>query len=405
MHFSTRSIHVGNEKEPITGAVIPPLHLSSTFAPDGDFSKAVYDYSRSGNPTRAALETTLATLEEGCGALAFSSGMAAIHCATQLLRSGDHILAGTDIYGGTYRILHKILNRAGIETTLVRLDDEAAVRAAIRPNTKMIWAENPGNPLLSLVDIEALANIAHEQGALLAIDNTFGTPVATQPLTLGADIVMHSATKFLGGHSDLLGGALVVRDPELLKELYFIQNATGAVMAPFDCFLCTRGIKTLELRFREQCKSALWIAQYLSHHPLVRKVFYPGLASHPQHELAQRQLRGSFGAVVSFELAADYQATQRFVASTQLFQRAVSVGAVESLIEQPASMSHASYDKADRQKAGISDGLIRLSVGLEHVHDLLADLQRAFLEALPPSEDKTKSSVESGRLPQYAYLS
>ncbi len=387
MHLSTRSIHVGNEKEPLTGAVIPPLHLSSTFAPDGDFSKAVYDYSRSGNPTRAGLETTLAALEEGCAALAFSSGMAAIHCATQLLRSGDHIIAGTDIYGGTYRILHKILNRAGIETTLVPLHDLEAVAAAIRPSTRLIWAENPGNPLLSLVDIEALAELAHSHQALLAVDNTFATPVATQPLTLGADIVMHSATKFLGGHSDLLGGALIVKDPELYKELYFIQNATGAVMAPFDCFLCSRGIKTLEVRFREQCKSALWIAQYLSHHPQVRKVHYPGLSSHPQHTLAQQQLRGSYGAVVSFELDADFQAAQRFVSSTHLFQRAVSVGAVESLIEQPASMSHASYDKTDRIKAGISDGLIRLSVGLEHVHDLLADLQQAFRTALPISEE------------------
>ncbi len=385
MHLSTRSIHIGNEKDPLTGAVIPPLYLSSTFAPDGDFSQATYDYSRSGNPTRAGLEATLTSLEEGTGALAFSSGMAAIHCALQLLRTGDHVLAGTDIYGGTYRILHKILNRSGIETTLVPLNDLAAVEAAIRPNTRLIWAENPGNPLLSLVDIEALAEIAHEHDALLAVDNTFATPVGTQPLTLGADIVMHSATKFLGGHSDLLGGALVVKSQQLYKDLYFIQNATGAVMAPFDAYLCSRGIKTLEVRFREQCKSALWIAQYLVHHPAVRRVHYPGLASHPQHALAQKQLRGQFGAVVSFELDADYAAAQQFVTRTHLFQRAVSVGAVESLIEQPASMSHASYDKADRVKAGISDGLIRLSVGLEHVHDLLGDLQGAFQATVPVS--------------------
>ncbi len=378
MHLSTRSIHSGNSKDPLTGAVIPPLYLSSTFAPDGDFSQARFDYSRSGNPTRACLETTLAALEEGCGALAFSSGMAAIHCALQLLKTGEHVLASSDIYGGTYRILHKILSRVGIETTLVQMNDLAAVRAAIRPNTRILWAENPGNPLLSLVDIEAIAELAHEHGALLAVDNTFATPVATQALTLGADIVMHSATKFLGGHSDLLGGALIVKDPALLKELYFIQNATGAVMAPFDAFLCSRGIKTLELRFREQCKSALWIAQYLVHHPAVSRVYYPGLPDHPQHALAQKQLRGYYGAVVSFELDADFAAAQAFVSHTKLFQRAVSVGAVESLIEQPASMSHASYDRQDRLKAGIHDGLIRLSVGLEHVHDLLADLQQAF---------------------------
>lgn len=378
MHLSTRSIHVGNEKDPLTGAVIPPLYLASTFAPAGEFSEAIYDYSRSGNPTRAGFETTLASIEEGVGALAYASGMAAIHGALMLLKSGDHVIAGMDIYGGTYRILHKILNRVGIETTLVPLDDLEAVAAAIRPATRMIWAENPGNPLLSLVDIEALADIAHRHEALLAVDNTFATPIATQPLKLGADIVMHSATKFLGGHSDLLGGALVVRDKALLKELYFIQNATGGVMAPLDCYLCSRGMKTLEVRFREQCKSAMWIAQFLENHPLVKRVYYPGLTQHPQHELAQKQLRGLYGAVVSFELNVDFTAAKRFVNSTSLFQRAVSVGAVESLIEQPASMSHASYDKADRKKAGIDDGLIRLSIGLEHVQDLIEDLQGAF---------------------------
>jgi len=382
MHLSTRSIHIGNEKDPLTGAVIPPLYLAATFAPPGEFSEAAFDYSRSGNPTRAGLETTLAALEEGVGALAYSSGMAAIHGALMLLKSGDHVIAGTDIYGGTYRILHKILNRVGIETTLVPFDDLEAVEAAIRPTTRMIWAENPGNPLLSLVDIEALAQIAHRHDALLAVDNTFASPVPTRPLKLGAVIVMHSATKFLGGHSDLLGGALVVRDRALLKELYFIQNATGGVMAPLDCYLCARGIKTLEVRFREQCKSALWIAQFLENHPAVKKVFYPGLPSHPQYEIAQKQLRGLYGAVVSFELKADFLATKRFISATQLFQRAVSVGAVESLIEQPASMSHASYDKADRVKAGIDDGLIRLSIGLEHVQDLIEDLQGAFQHAL-----------------------
>ncbi|HYX31683.1 MAG TPA: PLP-dependent aspartate aminotransferase family protein [Oligoflexus sp.] len=386
MHLSTRSIHIGNEKDPLTGAVIPPLYLSSTFAPPGEFSEALYDYSRSGNPTRGGLETTIAALEEGVGALAYGSGMAAIHGALMLLKSGDHVVAGTDIYGGTYRILHKILNRVGIETTLVPLDDLEQVAAAIRPTTRMIWAENPGNPLLSLVDLATLADIAHQHGALLAVDNTFATPVATQPLKLGADIVMHSATKYLGGHSDLLGGALVVRDKALLKELYFIQNATGGVMAPLDCYLCARGIKTLEVRFREQCKSALWIAQFLENHPSVKKVYYPGLPSHPQHELAQKQLRGLYGGVVSFELKSDFQAAKRFVSSTQLFQRAVSMGAVESLIEQPASMSHASYDKADRLKAGIDDGLIRLSIGLEHVQDLIEDLQGAFQLTLEQDE-------------------
>ncbi len=393
MHLSTLSIHIGNEKDPLTGAVVPPLYLSSTFAPEGDFSKASFDYSRSGNPTRAALERTLAALERGCGALAFSSGMAAIHCATQLLSCGDHIIVGTDIYGGTYRLLHKILNRSGITVSLCDLQDLASVENALMPCTKMIWVENPGNPLLTLVDIKSLADIARRHDVLLAVDNTFATPVATQPLSLGADIVMHSATKFLGGHSDLLGGALIVKDPALLKELYFIQNATGAVMAPFDAFLCARGIKTLCLRFTEQCKSALALAHYLAQHPHIARVFYPGLKEHPRHDLGISQLNSFFGAIISFELAADFHATARFVAATHLFQRAVSVGAVESLIEQPASMSHASYCAKDREAAGIHDGLIRISVGLEQLDDLMADLQLGFDAAFArPEFDYTNRS-------------
>lgn len=383
MHFSTHAIHTGHTREPITGAVIPPLFLSSTFAPTGEFSEATFDYSRSGNPTRTALETNLAALEEGLGALAYASGMAAIHGALMLLKTGDHVIAGTDIYGGTYRILHKILNRVGIETTLVPLNDLAQVKAACRPSTRLIWAENPGNPLLSVVNLKALADLAHAAGALLGVDNTFATPVACKPLTLGADIVMHSLTKFLGGHSDLLGGALIVRDPALLKELYFIQNATGAVMAPLDSYLCSRGIKTLAVRFREQCSSALKIAQFLEHEPAVKQVYYPGLPSHPQHDLAKNQYQGLFGAIVSFELASDYASAKAFVSNTRIFQRAVSVGAVESLIEQPASMSHASYDRTDRLKAGIDDGLIRLSIGLENVEDLLDDLKEAIESSVP----------------------
>ena len=383
MHFSTKAIHIGNEKDPLTGAVVPPLYLSSTFAPDGEFCEAAFDYSRSGNPTRSGLERTLTAIEGGSGALAFSSGMAAIHGALQLLKSGDHIIAGTDIYGGTYRILSKILSRQGVTASFVDLNDDVALEAAYRSTTKMIWVENPGNPLLTLVDIEALSVSAKLHGALLVVDNTFATAVATRPLSLGADIVVHSATKFFGGHSDLLGGALIVADSELWKELYFIQNATGAVMAPFDCYLCSRGIKTLELRFREQCRSSQKIAEQLSRHPDVLRVYYPGLQSHPQHELAKRQLNNQFGAIVSFELKAGYEAAKTFIRSTKLFQRAVSVGAVESLIEQPASMSHASYDCRARLAAGINDGLIRLSVGLEHIDDLLADLELGFRAAKP----------------------
>ena len=381
MHLSTRSIHIGNEKDPQTGAVVPPIHIASTFAPDGEFESAAYDYSRTGNPTRAGLERTIASLEDGVGALAFSSGMAAIHAALSLLKARDHLIAGTDLYGGTYRILHKVLSRFDIGVTLVDLNDAAALQAAMTTRTRMIWVENPGNPLLSLVDIKALAGLAHRYDCLLAVDNTFATPVATQPLNLGADIVMHSATKFLGGHSDLLGGALIVRDPALLSELAYLQNAIGAVLSPFDCFLCQRGIKTLDVRFRAQVQSALRLAKALEAHPSIKRVYYPGLASHPQHELAKRQLNNLFGAMISFELEAGFEAAKVFVASTKLFQRAVSLGAVESLIEQPASMSHASYDAAARHKAGIDDGLIRLSVGLEHPEDLWQDLCEALVAA------------------------
>lgn len=378
MQFRTRAIHVGNAADPQTGAVVPPVHLASTFVQPGAGEWGKYDYSRSGNPTRKAFETTLASLEGGTGALAFSSGMAATHCATMLLNSGDHILAGSDIYGGSYRLLHKICNRAGVQVSLAPASDLERFEAAITPQSKLVWIESPGNPLLSITDIAGCADIAHRHGALLGIDSTFATPVLTRPLELGADIVMHSATKYLGGHSDLLGGALVVKDEELYKRLYFIQNATGAVMGPLECFLCSRGLKTLELRVREQCRSAALIADWLSADRRVRRVLYPGLAEHPSHELAARQMSGGFGAMLSFEIHGDFAATKRVCESTKLFQLAVSLGAVESLIEQPASMSHASYDPAARQQFGIADSLIRLSVGLEAVEDLIDDLDQAL---------------------------
>ena len=378
MHFRTRAIHVGNEKCPETGAVVRPLHLSSTFVQPGAGKWGEYDYSRSGNPTRKALETTLASLEVGCGALAFASGMAATHCVVAMLKTGDHIVAGSDIYGGTYRLLHRVTNRAGIGVTLVDSTDPKNVAAAISSATKLVWIESPGNPLLTITDIAACAEIAHRRGALLGVDSTFATPVLTRPLELGADIVMHSATKYLGGHSDLVGGALVVRDKSLFDELYFVQNATGAILGPMESFLCSRGIKTLELRVREQSRTAQRLAEWLAEHPRVQRVLYPGLANHPGHALAKRQMDGAFGAMLSFELRGDFAAAKRFAESTQLFQLAVSLGAVESLIEQPASMSHASYDVADRARFGISDGLIRLSVGLEAFDDLRDDLAAAF---------------------------
>ena len=378
MHFRTRAIHVGNERDPQTGAVVRPVHLAATYVQPGAGQWGEFDYSRSGNPTRKALETTLASLESGCGALGFASGMAAIHAVTMLFEPGDHVLAGTDIYGGTYRLLHKVVNRAGIDVSLAPSTDPSALEAAIRPTTRLLWIESPGNPLMSVTDVAACAEMARRHGALLGVDSTFATPVLTRPLELGADVVMHSATKYLGGHSDVLGGALVVKDRELHARLCFLQNATGAVMGPLESFLCSRGIKTLELRVREQCRTAAELAAFLAAHDRVRRVFYPGLPEHPGHRIAARQMDGGFGAMLSFEVAGDLAAAKRVVESTRLFQLAVSLGAVESLIEQPALMSHASYDPADRAAHGISDGLIRLSVGLEAPEDLREDLEQAL---------------------------
>lgn len=381
LRFRTRAIHVGNEKDPLTGAVVPPIHFASTYVQPGAGEWGKFDYSRSGNPTRAVLEATIASLESGTKAMAFASGMAAIHCVTMLLETGDHIVAGSDVYGGTYRLLHKILNRSGIGVSLTNTCDLAELASAFTTKTKLVWLESPGNPRLSITDIAACAEVAHRHGALVAVDNTFASPVLTRPLELGADIVMHSATKYLGGHSDVLGGVLVVRDQALYDRLYFTQNATGGVMSPMDSFLCSRGLKTLDLRVREHCRSAQTLAEFLSSHAKVERVLYPGLADHPGHPIARRQMEGGFGGMLSFELRADFEATRAFVKRTKLFQLAVSLGAAESLIEQPASMSHASYDKADRLKHGIADSLIRLSVGLEDVRDLQADLNAA-LEAV-----------------------
>ena len=377
----TRCIHVGNDTDPATGAVVPPIHLASTFVQNHAGEWREYDYSRSGNPTRTSLQTTLASIEGGCGALAFASGMAAIHAVTMLLHSGDHILAGSDLYGGAYRLFHKICDRAGINVSLVDLTDLEAVRSAIRPETKLLWGETIGNPRLSIPDLPALADIAHGSGILLAVDNTFGSPALLRPLEWGADVVMHSATKYLGGHSDLVGGTLAVSDPELFKRLYFIQNATGSILDPFSCFLTSRGIKTLELRVRAQSQTALGLAQWLQSHPHVREVLYPGLPGHPGHSLAAKMMGDHFGGIVTFQLAGDLAQTAKVCESTQLFRLAVSLGAVESLIEQPATMSHASYAASDRQRFGITDGLIRLSVGLESLEDLRDDLERAFAAA------------------------
>lgn len=379
MHFRTRAIHDGQQRDALTGAVVPPIHVASTFVQPGAGTWGEFDYSRSGNPTRKAFETTLASLEGGVGGLAFASGMAATTCAVLLLSSGDHILAGSDIYGGTYRLLHKVIDRLGINVTLADATQPEKFAAAIRPQTKLLWIESPGNPLMSITDIAAIAAVAKQRGMLLAVDNTFASPSLTRPLELGADIVMHSCTKYIGGHSDLLGGALVVKDKPLLDRLYYIQNATGGVMSPWDCFLASRGLKTLDLRVREQSRTAMQLAQHLAADTRISRVLYPGLSNHPGHDVARRQMQGEFGAMLTFELAGnDFAMTKRICESTKLFQLAVSLGAVESLIEQPASMSHASYDAAARAEHGITDGLIRLSVGLEDFDDLRADLDQAI---------------------------
>lgn len=384
MHFRTRAVHVGNQPDPTTGAVVPPIHVASTYVQREAGKWSEFDYARSGNPTRKCFETTLASLEGGCGALAFASGMAAIHAVTGLLDSGDHVLAGSDIYGGTYRLLHKITRRAGIQVTLADATDLAAFEGAIRPRTRVVWIESPGNPRMTITDIAACVEMAHRHGALLGIDNTFATPVLTRPLELGADIVMHSATKYIGGHSDLLGGALVVRDQALYDDLYFVQNATGGVMGPFEAFLASRGLKTLALRVLEQSRTAQALAEWLAGDSRVQAVYYPGLQSHPGHGIAARQMNGAFGAMLAFEASGDFAAAKKVVESTELFQLAVSLGAAESLIEQPASMSHASYDAADRAKHGITDTLIRVSVGLEALEDLRDDLDQALGDASGP---------------------
>jgi cystathionine gamma-lyase len=383
MQFRTRAIHVGQERDPETGAVVPPIHLASTFVQPGAGEWGRFDYSRSGNPTRKAFETTLASLEGGVGALAFSSGMAAMHCATMLCEQGDHIVAGTDIYGGAYRLLHKITNRTGVAVSLAPSTDLKQLAAAITPRTKLLWIESPGNPLMSLTDIAGCARLARERGILLGVDNTLASPALTRPLELGADLVMHSATKYIGGHSDVLGGALVVKDQTLYDRLYFVQNATGAVMGPLEAFLCSRGLKTLELRVLEQSRTALAIAEHLARRPQVSRVLYPGLPDHPGHAIARGQMSGGFGGMLSFEAAGGFAAAKTIVETTRLFQLAVSLGAAESLIEQPASMSHASYDREARQAHGISDGLVRLSVGLEAFEDLRDDLDQA-LESTGP---------------------
>lgn len=377
MKFETKAIHAGQDPDPLTGAVVPPIYQTSTYKQDGvGGTRGGYEYSRTANPTRRALEECLAALENGTSALAFASGMAAEDCLLRVLcRPGDHVLIPADAYGGTFRLFDKVLSRWGVSYGTVRQNDlEAVDQAAAGRKPKLIWAETPTNPLLSVIDIRALAEVAHAHQALLVTDNTFASPYLQQPLDLGADIVVHSTTKYLGGHSDVVGGAVVVKDPALAADLAFTQNATGGVAGPFDAWLTLRGVKTLAVRMERHCANATRVAEMLAAHPAVSEVFYPGLPGHPDHKIAATQMRG-FGGMVSFRVAAGPDKAVEICGRTRLFTLGESLGGVESLIEHPARMTHAS---ASGSPLEVPADLVRLSVGLEDVGDLLADLRQAL---------------------------
>ncbi|MCS4276311.1 cystathionine gamma-synthase [Mycetocola sp. BIGb0189] len=374
--FATRAIHAGQEFDPTTGAVIPPLYLTSTFvqARMGQL-RGGYEYSRGGNPTRTSLETQMAALDNAKHAITFSSGLAAEDGLLRaILRPGDHVVIGNDAYGGSYRLISRIFGPWGITHTVVDLGDTAAVAAAITDNTKLLWVETPSNPLLAITDIAALAELAHAKDVRVLVDNTFATPVLQQPLALGADIVVYSTTKYIGGHSDVIGGAIVLNDDELAEAVRFQQFAVGAISAPLEAWLTTRGIKTLPLRMRQHGENAQAVAELLESRPEVERVYYPGLESHPGHELAKKQMSG-FGGMVSFALRGGREAAIAFAESTELFQLAESLGGVESLMNYPALMTHASVAGTE---LAVPDNVLRLSVGVEDVADLLADLERAF---------------------------
>ncbi len=378
MKFATRAIHAGQEPDPSTGAVMTPIFQTSTYAQSGLGEHKGYEYSRSGNPTRAALEQCLAALEDGQYGLAFASGLAAENTVLSLLSAGDHLLSCDDLYGGTYRLFERVMKRYKIEASY--LSASASVQdyeKALRPNTRMLWLETPTNPLLSLVDIRALAEMAHRHKLIVVVDNTFASPYFQQPLHLGADIVVHSTTKYINGHSDVVGGALIVNDADLYESLKFHQNAAGGVPGPFDSWLTLRGIKTLPLRMRQHAENAMSVARFLSEHQRVEKVYYPGLPSHPDYELARRQMSG-FGGMVSFQFQGTYADVERVVRRFKIFELAESLGGVESLVCHPASMTHASIPREIREARGLTDTLLRLSVGLEDVEDLLADLEQTL---------------------------
>jgi cystathionine gamma-synthase len=373
--IETRVVHAGQEPDPATGAVVPPISLASTFAQDAVGGHRGHEHARSANPTRAALETCIADLEGAAHGLAFASGMAAEDAVLRAaLRPGDHIIIPGDAYGGTYRLIARVYDPGGVTSSVVDLTDLDALAAGWRDETKLVWVETPTNPLLTVVDIAAVAAFARERGALVVVDNTFATPYLQQPFPLGADVVVHSSTKYLGGHSDVVGGLVAVDDHELAERIAFVQNAAGAVPGPFDCYLVLRGVRTLAVRMDRHCENARAVAALLAEHPAVSRVLYPGLPSHPRYDIARRQMR-DFGGMVSFLVAAGEDAALKLVASTRLFTLAESLGAVESLIEHPARMTHAS---AAGSPLACDPALVRLSVGIESAEDLVADLRQAL---------------------------
>ncbi|MBK1990371.1 cystathionine gamma-synthase [Sphaerospermopsis aphanizomenoides BCCUSP55] len=377
MEFETKAIHEGQQPDPQTGAVITPIYLTSTYQQEAIGQHKGFEYSRTGNPTRQALEEALAALENGRYGLAFASGLAATTTVLSLLKTGDHIVAGDDLYGGTYRLLEKVIKNWGVTTTYVDIDNINDFETAIQPNTKLIWIETPTNPLLKIIDIPALAKLAHEHNLILVVDNTFASPYFQQPLNLGVDIVVHSTTKYLSGHSDIIGGAVITSHEEIYQQLKFYQNAIGAVPSPFDSWLVLRGIKTLAVRMREHEKNAIFLAQFLEQHPKVERIYYPGLPSHEQYHLAKSQMSG-FGGMISLELKGGFAEVEKFASRLRLFILAESLGGVESLLCYPAKMTHGSLPETERLKRGIKDNLVRLSVGIEHYLDLQADLENSL---------------------------
>lgn len=378
MKFNTKTIHGNQQHDPSTGAVMPPIYQTSTYAQTSPGVHKGYEYSRSANPTRTALENAFASIENGEFGLAFGSGLAAIDCVLKLLSPGDEVISTNDLYGGSYRIFTKIFENYGIKFQFVGMENADHIEKFISEKTKLIWVETPTNPMMNIIDIEAVSTVAKKRQILLAVDNTFATPYLQNPLDLGADIVMHSATKYLGGHSDVVMGALIVNDKALADKLYFIQNSCGAVCGPMDSFLVLRGIKTLHVRMQRHCENGKAVAEYLANHPKIEKVYWPGFENHPNHEIAKKQMK-DFGGMVSFVTKGNnIKDAYKILENLKIFTLAESLGGVESLSGHPASMTHASIPKAEREKTGVVDSLIRLSVGIEDIDDLLADLDQAL---------------------------